>query len=136
MSRQTKTFTAAAASLDTSFTSVNALLASSNVNMNVPDGYNKVIRVSMSLSPDHTSATDGCSVFKFAGDGVVTQQIMSGPSWSNQAAGPLCGNNGQPVVIESSAGVFDVTAGNAIDISVGATTAETADISISLTFGT
>ena len=136
MGRQTKTFTAAAASLDTSFTSVNALLASSNVNMNVPEGYSKVIRVSMSLSPDHTSATDGCSVFKFAGDGVVVQQTLSGPSWSNQAAGPLCGNDGQPVVIESSAGVFDCVAGNAIDISCGVTTAETADISISLTFGT
>ena len=135
MGRQTKTFTAAAASLDTSFTSVNALLASSNVNMNVPEGYSKVIRVSMSLSPDHTSATDGCSVFKYAGDGVVVQQTLSGPSWSNAAAGPLCGNNGQPVVIEASGGVFDCVAGNAIDISVGVTTAETADISISLTFG-
>ena len=89
----------------------------------------------MSLSPDHTSATDGCSIWKFAGDGVSVQQVMSGPSWSNQAAGPLCGNNGQPVVIESEAGVFDCIAGNAIDISVGVTTAETADLSISLTFG-
>ena len=135
MGRQTKTFTAAAASLTTAFTSVNALLASSNVNMNVPDGYTKVTRVSMSLSPDHTSATDGCSVWKFSGDGATIQQIMSGPSWSNQAAGPLCGNNGQPVIIESEAGVFDVQAGNAIDISVGVTTAETCDLSVSLTFG-
>ena len=94
----------------------------------------KVVRISMSCSPDHTSATDGCSVFKFAGDGVSVQQIMAGPSWSNQAAGPLDGNNGMPVVIENSGGIFDIIAGNQIDFSVSCTTAETVDVALSITY--
>jgi hypothetical protein len=131
---QTKTFTAAAASLSTSFTTVNAILASTNVNMNVPEGFTKCVRLSMSCTPQQDSATDGISVFKLSSDGVVTQQIFAGPGWSNQAAGPLGGNTGEPVVIESASGIFDVNAGNAIDIGVGVTTAETCDVAISLTF--
>ena len=131
---QTKTFTAAAASLTTAFTTVNALLASANVNMNVPEGFTKCVRLSMSCTPQMDSATDGISIFKFASDGVVTQQLFSGPAWSCQAAGPLGGNSAGPVVIESAQGIFDVNAGNAIDISVGVTTAETCDIAVSLTF--
>jgi len=131
---QTKTFTAAGASLTTSFTAVNALLASTNVNMNVPEGFTKCVRLSMSCTPQMDSTTDGVSVFKFASDGVVTQQVFSGPGWSCQAAGPLGGSPGTPVVIESAQGIFDVNAGNAIDISVGVTTAETCDIAVSLTF--
>jgi len=131
---QTKTFTAAGASLTTSFTTVNALLASTNVNMNVPEGFTKCVRLSMSCTPQMDSATDGISIFKFASDGVVTQQLFSGPAWSCQAAGPLGGNSAGPVVIESAQGIFDVNAGNAIDISVGVTTAETCDIAVSLTF--
>ena len=88
----------------------------------------------MSCTPQQDSATDGISVFKFAGDGVAVQQVIAGPGWSNQAAGPLGGNNGQPVVMESSTGVFDVLAGNQIDMSVSCTTAETCDIAVSLTF--
>ena len=88
----------------------------------------------MSCSPDHTSATDGVSVFKFAGDGVSVQQIFSGPAWSNQAAGPLDGNNGQPVVVENSAGIFDIIPGNQIDFSVSCTTAETVDVAVSITY--
>ena len=131
---QTKTFTAAAASLSTSFTTVNAILASTNVNMNVPEGFTKCVRLSMSCTPNQDSTTDGISVFKLSSDGVVTQQIFAGPGWSNQAAGPLGGNTGEPVVIESASGIFDVNAGNAIDLSVGVTTAETCDVAISLTF--
>ena len=131
---QTKTFTAAAASLSTSFTTVNSILASTNVNMNVPEGFSKCVRLSMSCTPQQDSATDGISVFKLSSDGVVTQQIFAGPGWSNQAAGPLGGNTGEPVVIESASGIFDVNAGNAIDIGVGVTTAETCDVAVSLTF--
>ena len=134
MGLQTKTFTAAAQSLTTSFTGITSLLATSNVNMNVPEGFSKCVRMSLSFASDHTAATDGVSIFKLSGDGVPTQQIFAGPSWTNQAAGPLTGNNGQPVVIESSSGIFDVSAGNAIDISVAVTTAETADVAVSLTF--
>ena len=131
---QTKTFTSAGASLTTSFSSVNALLASTNVNMNVPEGYTKCVRLSMSCTPQMDSATDGVSIFKLASDGVSVQQVFSGPAWSCQAAGPLGGNSAGPVVIESASGIFDVIAGNAIDISVGVTTAEVCDIAISLTF--
>jgi len=131
---QTKTFTSAGASLTTSFTTVNALLASTNVNMNVPEGFTKCVRLSMSCTPQQDSATDGISIFKLSSDGVVTQQIFAGPGWSNQAAGPLGGNTGEPVVIESASGIFDVNAGNAIDIAVGVTTAEVCDVAISLTF--
>jgi len=99
-----------------------------------PEGMTKVVRIAMACSPDHTSATDGCSVFKFAGDGVSVQQIFGGPSWSNQAAGPLDGNNGQPVVVENSAGIFDIIPGNQIDFSVSCTTAETVDVAVSITY--
>ena len=131
---QTRTYTLAGSSLTAgTFTAISQLLGSAQSTTN-PEGMTKVVRISMSCSPDHTSATDGCSVFKFAGDGVSVQQIMAGPSWSNQAAGPLDGNNGMPVVIENSGGVFDIIAGNQIDFSVSCTTAETVDVALSITY--
>jgi len=133
-SLQTKTFTTAGTSLTTAFTSITDLLATSGVNMNVPEGYSKCVRLAMVFSADVAEATDGASVFKFAGDGVQVQQIFGGPGWCNQGVASLNGNNGQPVVIESAGGIFDVKAGNAIDISVGVTTAATADVSVTLTF--
>ena len=131
---QTRTYTLAGSSLTAgTFTAISQLLGSSQSTTN-PEGMTKVVRISMSCSPDHTSATDGCSVFKFAGDGVSVQQIMAGPAWSNQAAGPLDGNNGMPVVIENSGGVFDIIAWNQIDFSVSCTTAETVDVALSITY--
>ena len=131
---QTRTYTLAGSALTAgTFTSISQLLGSAQSTTN-PESMTKVVRISMSGSPDHTSATDGCSVFKFAGDGVSVQQIFAGPSWSNQAAGPLDGNNGQPVVIENSNGVFDIIAGNQIDFSVSCTTAETVDVALSITY--
>ena len=131
---QTRTYTLAGSSLTAgTFTAISQLLGSSQSTTN-PEGMTKVVRISMSCSPDHTSATDGCSVFKFAGDGVSVQQLFAGPSWSNQAAGPLDGNNGMPVVIENSGGVFDIIAGNQIDFSVSCTTAETVDVALSITY--
>ena len=131
---RTRTYTLAGSSLTAgTFTNISQLLGSSQSTTN-PEGMRKVVRISMSCSPDHTSATDGCSVFKFAGDGVSVQQIMAGPSWSNQAAGPLDGNNGMHVVIENSGGVFDIIAGNQIDFSVSCTTAETVDVALSITY--
>jgi len=131
---QTRTYTLAASSLTAgTFAAITGLLGSSQSTTN-PEGMTKVVRLSMSCSPDHTSATDGISVFKFAGDGVSVQQIFAGPSWSNQAAGPLDGNNGQPVVMESSTGLFNIIAGNQIDFSVSCTTAETVDVAVSITY--
>jgi len=134
MGLQTKTFSLAGESLTAgTFASITQLLGST-ANTNVPEGYNKLVRVSMSCTPQQDSATDGISIFKFAGDGVAVQQVIAGPGWSNQAAGPLGGNNGQPVVMEAASGVFDVLASNQIDMSVSVTTAETCDIAISLTY--
>ena len=131
---QTRTYTLAGESLTAgTFASISQLLGASQSTTN-PEGMNKVVRIAMSCSPDHTSATDGCSVFKYAGDGVSVQQIFSGPSWSNQAAGPLDGNNGMPVVVENSAGIFDIIPGNQIDSSVSCTTAETVDVAVSITY--
>ena len=131
---QTRTYTLAGSSLTAgTFTSISQLLGSAQSTTN-PEGMTKVVRISLSCAPDHTAATDGVSVFKFAGDGVSVQQIMAGPSWSNQAAGPLTGNNGQPVVMESSTGLFDIIAGNQIDFSVSCTTAETCDVAVSITY--
>jgi hypothetical protein len=131
---QTRTYTLAAESLTAgTFASISQLLGSSQSTTN-PEGMNKVVRISMSCSPDHTSATDGVSVFKFAGDGVSVQQLFAGPAWSNQAAGPLDGNNGMPVVVENSAGIFDIIPGNQIDFSVSCTTAETVDVAVSITY--
>jgi len=131
---QTRTYTLAASSLTAgTFAAITGLLGSSQSTTN-PEGMTKVVRLSMSCSPDHTSATDGISVFKFAGDGVTVQQIFAGPSWSNQAAGPLDGNNGQPVVMESSTGLFNIIAGNQIDFSVSCTTDETVDVAVSITY--
>ena len=39
-----------------------------------------------------------------------------------------------PVVIENSAGVFDIIPGNQIDFSVSCTTAETVDVAVSITY--
>ena len=131
---QTRTYTLAGSALTAgTFTNISQLLGSSQSTTN-PEGMRKVVRISMSCSPDHTSATDGVSVFKFAGDGVSVQQIFAGPAWSNQAAGPLDGNNGMPVVLESANGIFDIIAGNQIDFSVSCTTAETVDVAISITY--
>ena len=134
MGLQTKTFSLAAASLAAgTFTSITQLLGST-ANTNVPEGYNKLVRISMSCTPQQDSATDGISIFKFAGDGVSVQQIFAGPGWSNQAAGPLGGNDGQPVVMEAAGGLFDIIAGNQIDFSASVTTAETCDVAISITY--
>ena len=131
---QTRTYTLAGSSLTAgTFTSISQLLGSAQSTTN-PEGMTKVVRLSLSCSPDHTSATAGVSVFKFAGDGVSVQQIFAGPAWSNQAAGPLDGNNGQPVVMESSSGLFDIIPGNQIDFSVSCTTAETVDVAVSITY--
>jgi len=130
---QTRTYSLAGQALTTAQTSITALLGSSQSTTN-PEGMSKVVRISLSCSPDHTSTTDGVSIFKFAGDGVSVQQIFAGPSWSNSAAGPLCGNDGQPVVMESSSGLFNIIPGNQIDFSVAVTTAETCDIAVSITY--
>jgi len=131
---QTRTYTLAGSSLTAgTFTSISQLLGSAQSTTN-PESMQKVVRISMSCTPDAAGTTDGCSVFKFAGDGVSVQQIFAGPSWSVQAAGPLGGNNGMPVVIENSGGVFDIIAGNQIDFSVSCTTAETVDVALSITY--
>ena len=131
---QTRTYTLAGSSLTAgTFTSISQLLGSAQSTTN-PESMRKVVRISMSCTPQMDSATDGCSVFKFAGDGVSVQQIFAGPSWSVQAAGPLGGNDGQPVVIENSGGLFDIIAGNQIDFSVSCTTAETVDVALSITY--
>jgi len=130
---QTRTYTLAAASLTTSFTSISQLLGSSQSTTN-PENMRKVVRISMSCTPQMDSATDGISVFKYAGDGVSVQQIFTGPAWSCQAAGPLGGNSAGPVVMESLGGLFDIIPGNQIDFSVAVTTAETCDVSVSITY--
>ena len=134
MGLQTKTFTIAGQSFVAgTFTSITQLLGTT-ANLNVPEGYNRLVRVSMSFAPDVAEATDGCSVFKFAGDGVVVQQVIAGPAWCNQGVASLNGNNGQPVVMESSTGVFDINTSNQIDLSVSVTTDAVADVAISLTY--
>ena len=131
---QTRTYTLAGSSLTAgTFTSISQLLGSAQSTTN-PESMRKVVRISMSCTPQMDSNTDGVSVFKFAGDGVSVQQIMAGPAWSCQAAGPLGGNDGQPVVIENSGGLFDIIAGNQIDFSVSCTTAETVDVALSITY--
>ena len=134
MGLQTRTYTLAGSSLTAgTFTSISQLLGSAQSTTN-PEGMTKVVRISMSCTPQMDSNTDGVSIFKYAGDGVSVQQIMAGPSWSCQAAGPLGGNDGQPVVIENSGGVFDIIAGNQIDFSVSCTTSETVDVALSITY--
>ena len=131
---QTRTYTLADSSLTAgTFTSISQLLGSAQSTTN-PEGMSKVVRLSLSATPHHDSATDGVSVFKFAGDGVSVQQIFSGPAWTIQAAGPLMGNNGEPVVMESASGLFDIIPGNQIDFSVSCTTSETCDIAVSITY--
>ena len=131
---QTRTYTLANTDVVAgTFSSISQLLGSAQSTTN-PESMRKVVRISMSAAPKMDSATPGCSVFKFAGDGVSVQQIFTGPSWSVQAAGPLGGNDGMPVVIENSGGLFDIIAGNQIDFSVSCTTAETLDISLSITY--
>ena len=131
---QTRTYTLAGESLTAgTFAGISQLMGASQSTTN-PEGMTKVVRIALSATAHQDSATDGVSVFKFAGDGVSVQQIFSGPSWTIQAAGPLMGNNGQPVVIENSAGLFDIIPGNQIDFSVSATTTETCDIAVSITY--
>ena len=131
---QTRTYTLAGQSFTAgTFVSLNSLMGSSQSTTN-PEGMRKVVRVSLSCTPQQDSATDGISIFKFAGDGVSVQQIFAGPGWSNQAAGPLGGNDGQPVVMEATNGLFDIIAGNQIDFSCSVTTAETCDVAISITY--
>jgi len=138
---QTRTYTLANTDVVAgTFSSISQLLGSAQSTTNPegmttnPEGMSKVVRISMSAAPKMDSATPGVSVFKFAGDGVSVQQIFSGPAWSVQAAGPLGGNNGDPVVMESASGLFDIIPGNQIDFSVSCTTAETLDVSISITY--
>jgi len=131
---QTRTYTLAGQSFTAgTFVNISSLMGSTQSTTN-PEGMTKVVRISMSCTPQQDSATDGISIFKYAGDGVSVQQIFSGPGWSNQAAGPLGGNDGQPVVMENSNGLFDIIPGNQIDFSASVTTAETCDVSISITY--
>jgi len=134
MGLQTKTFTLAGQTFVAgTFISVTQLLGST-ANLNVPEGFNRLVRISMSFAPDVAEATDGCSVFKFAGDGVVVQQVIAGPAWCNQGVASLNGNNGMPVIMESATGVFDINTSNQIDLSVSVTTDAVADVAISLTY--
>ena len=131
---QTRTYTLAGQSLTAgTFVAMTQLLGSTQSTTN-PEGMTKVVRISLSCTPQQDSATDGVSVFAFKGDGVDVQQIFAGPSWSNQAAGPLGGNNGQPVVMEAAGGLFNIIPGNQIDFSVSCTTAETVDVAVSITY--
>jgi len=131
---QTRTYTLAGSSLTAgTFTSISQLLGSAQSTTN-PEGMSKVVRISLSATPHHDSATDGITVFKFAGDGVSVQQLFAGPAWTISAAGPLMGNDGQPVVMEAAGGLFDIIAGNQIDFSVSCTTAETVDVAVSITY--
>jgi len=134
MGLQTRTYSLAGQSITAgTFVAMSQLMGSTQSTTN-PEGMNRVVRISLSATPQQDSATDGVSIFKFAGDGVAVQQIFAGPGWSVQAAGPLGGNDGQPVVIENSAGLFDIIPGNQIDFSVSCTTAETCDLAISITY--
>ena len=131
---QTRTYTLAGESLTAgTFANISQLLGSTQSTTN-PEGMTKVVRISLSATPHHDSSTDGVSVFKFAGDGVSVQQIFAGPAWTIAAAGPLMGNNGEPVVMESASGLFDIIPGNQIDFSVSCTTAETCDVAVSITY--
>ena len=131
---QTRTYTLAGQSFTAgTFVALTQLMGSTQSTTN-PEGMSKVVRISLSATPQQDSATDGVSIFKFAGDGVSVQQIFSGPGWSNQAAGPLGGNDGQPVVIENASGLFDIIPGNQIDFSSSVTTAETCDVAVSITY--
>ena len=131
---QTRTYTLAGQSFTAgTFVSLNSLLGASQSTTN-PEGMRKVVRISLSCTPQQDSATDGISVFKMAGDGVDVQQIFAGPGWSNQAAGPLGGNTGLPVVMEAAGGLFSIIPGNQIDFSASVTTAETCDVAISITY--
>ena len=131
---QTRTYSLAGQSITAgTFVAMSQLMGSTQSTTN-PEGMNKVVRISLSATPQQDSATDGVAIFKFAGDGVSVQQIFAGPGWSVQAAGPLGGNDGQPVVIENSAVLFDIIPGNQIDFSVSATTAETCDLAGSITY--
>jgi len=131
---QTRTYTLAGQSFTAgTFVNLSQLMGSTQSTTN-PESMQKVVRISLSATPQQDSATDGVSIFKFAGDGVSVQQIFAGPGWSNQAAGPLGGNDGQPVVMENSNGLFDIIAGNQIDFSASCTTSETCDVAISITY--
>ena len=131
---QTRTYSLAGSSLVAgTFTAISELMGSAQSTTN-PENMRKVVRIALHCVPDAGSTTDGVSVFKFSGDGVSVQQIFAGPGWSNQAAGPLDGNNGQPVVMEAAGGLFDIIPGNQIDFSVSCTTAETVDAAITITY--
>jgi len=133
-SLQTRTYTLAGQSFTAgTFVNLSSLMGSTQSTTN-PESMRKIVRLSLSCTPQQDSATDGISIFKFAGDGVSVQQIFAGPGWSNQAAGPLGGNDGQPVVMEAANGLFDIIAGNQIDFSCSVTTAETCDVAISITY--
>jgi len=133
-SLQTRTYTLAAESFTAgTFVNLSSLMGSTQSTTN-PESMRKIVRLSLSCTPQQDSATDGISIFKFAGDGVDVQQIFAGPGWSNQAAGPLGGNDGQPGVMEAAGGLFGIIPGNQIDFSCSVTTAETCDIAVSVTY--
>jgi len=131
---QTRSYTLAGQAFTAgTFVAMTQLMGSTQSTTN-PEGMTKVVRISMSATPQMDSATDGVSIFAFKGDGVSVQQIFAGPGWSCAAAGPLGGNTGEPVVIENAGGLFDIIPGNQIDFSASVTTAETCDIAVSITY--
>jgi len=131
---QTRTYTLAGQSFTAgTFVSLTQLMGSTQSTTN-PEGMNKVVRISLSCTPQMDSATDGISIFAFKGDGVSVQQLFAGPGWSCHAAGPLGGNDGQPVVMEAAGGLFSIIPGNQIDFSCSVTTSETCDVAISITY--
>jgi len=131
---QTRTYTLAGQSFTAgTFVSLNSLMGSSQSTTN-PENMRKVVRISLSATPQMDSNTDGISIFAFKGDGVSVQQLFAGPGWSTHAAGPLGGNDGQPVVMEADGGLFDIVPGNQIDFSCSCTTSETLDVAISITY--
>ena len=78
---QTRTYSLAGQSLTAgTFVNLSQLMGSTQSTTN-PEGMNRVVRISLSATPQMDSANDGVSIFKFAGDGVRVQQIFSGPGW-------------------------------------------------------
>ena len=120
--------TAAGATIDTSYSSLSANLASSlSSSFVVPSGVSAIKHISVSVATD--DVTETCTVCRVSGNALSQgEQFVNGPSMNTIGTSTGAFNG----TVEHDVD-FSVTSGNSLEIAMGATASITGEASVVLT---
>ena len=120
--------TATGATIDTSYSSLSANLASSlSSSFVVPSGVSRVAHASVSVATD--DVTETCTVCRLSGNAMKDgEQFVNGPGMNTigTSTGAFNGTTEHDVD-------FKITPGNSLEIAMGATVSITGEVSVILT---